>query len=70
MRRTVAQRFEVAQCETMAALGARIPAQPVQGVRLGQIDWLQDVGVENGEAGTEDPKTDAYCGRHAHSEQR
>ena len=48
----------------------RIPAQLVQGVRLGQVDGLQDVGVEDGEARAEDTKAEADSGGHAGGKQR
>jgi hypothetical protein len=53
--------FEVVQSEPVSALGGRIPAQHVPGVWLGQIDGLQDVGVEDGEARAEDAQPEAIA---------
>ena len=64
------QRLIVRQAEPLAVRGVGVPTQRVQRMRVGQVDRLEQVGVENGEGGAQQPEAQSHGRRDRRSEQR
>ena len=64
------QRLIVGQAEPLAARGLGVPTQRVQRMRVGQVDGLEQVGVENREGGARQPEAESDGRRDCRHEQR